>query len=191
MPTIVTTTIKAASHVIEALLNEEGFIDFNRIAPFLGPHRGFSLVDGGALRAAARACNIPYHRNSLVSALQQLGRDIVDIRQLDDSAFRQFVQLVENYRACGYLDELDFARQEWGAGLCSKQRAEPSTGECRFKTTWSCPLRLLERLSARFPNDEIRVSYEDDLNDDSRVELVIKGGMHSKVQRFAETANAQ
>lgn len=44
MPNWVTNKVRAPSHVIRALLNNEGRVDFGQIAPFLGPNTNSRMI---------------------------------------------------------------------------------------------------------------------------------------------------
>ncbi|MFX7914608.1 hypothetical protein ABTK35_20255, partial [Acinetobacter baumannii] len=77
-----------------------------------------------------------------------------DIRKLNDECFKQFVGMLENYRACGYLHSMDFARKVWGTkwNACESS-ASPEEGKASFDTAWSRPEGVLRELSKRFPDD--------------------------------------
>ena len=82
---------------------------------------------------------------------------------MSDASFQQFVGMLENYRACGYLHSMDFARKVWGTkwNACEPQH-DAEAGTAQFDTAWSCPEGVLIELSKRFPNDEIGVIYADE-----------------------------
>ena len=48
MPNWVTNKVEAPAHVIRAMLNGEGRVDFNVIAPFPGPHGDWVGIYGDA-----------------------------------------------------------------------------------------------------------------------------------------------
>lgn len=162
MPNWVTNKIEAPKHVIEAMLNAEGRIDFSTMAPFPGPNDW----DGIALDAEEAAeiiCGIPGSDHPLIAALQAGNRSRFDIKKLSAESFKQFVGMVENYRACGYLHSMDFARKVWGTkwNACEPE-AKPEEGKASFETAWSCPEGVLVALSKRFPTDGITVTYADE-----------------------------
>lgn len=162
MPNWITNKIAAPKHVIEAMLNAEGRVDFNTMAPFPGPNDW----DGIALDAEEAAeiiCGIPVSDHPLIAALQAGNRSRFDIKKLRDDSFKQFVGMVDNYRACGYLHSMDFARKVWGTkwNACEPQ-ADPDAGTARFDTAWSCPEGVLVELSKRFPEHDIQVTYADE-----------------------------
>lgn len=97
MPNWVTNKVQAPSHVIRAMLNAEGLVDFNEFLP------------------------------------------------LPDS--------------CG----MDFSRKVWGTkwNACDSQ-AYPDAGTCQFDTAWSCPVAVLVKVSERFQDDAIIVTYAEE-----------------------------
>lgn len=162
MPNWVTNKIAAPSHVIAAMLNDKGHIDFNTIAPFPGP-RDFDSISCNAEQAAEIVCAIPISTHPLIGALEARNRADFDIKKLGDDCFQQFVGFLENYRACGYLHSMDFARKVWGTkwNAC-KPEADPAAGSAQFETAWSCPEGVLRELSKRFPDESISVTYADE-----------------------------
>lgn len=163
MPNWVTNKIAAPKHVIEAMLNAEGRIDFSTMAPFPGPNDGWDGIAMDAEEAAQIICGIPMDDHPLIATLQAVNRSNFDIKKLSDESFKQLVGMVENYRACGYLHSMDFNRKVWGTkwNAC-EPTADPDAGTASFETAWSCPEGVLVELSKRFPTDGITVTYADE-----------------------------
>ncbi|MCM8680059.1 hypothetical protein [Pseudomonas aeruginosa] len=113
MPNWVTSKVKAPEGVIQAMVNKEGNIDFEKIIKFDGefPWNGI-LVD--AETAAERTLNLPLNSHPMIGSLQQSSRDRVDVSNLSDEGFEQFIQMLRNHRKTGYLHCMDFARSAWG-----------------------------------------------------------------------------
>lgn len=162
MPNWVTNKIQAPEHVIRFMMNAEGRIDFNTIASFEGPNN-WDGIYGDSEDAAERACGISVNGNPLLGALQESNRNRINLRTMMDDNFNQFIGMLENFRACGYLHSMEFARDVWGTkwNAC-EPIANPDEGHCQFDTAWSCPLAVLEKLSARFPDESIMVTYADE-----------------------------
>lgn len=162
MPNWVTNKVQAPSHVIRAMLNDKGHVDFNTAAPF-GGQNNWNGIRMDAEEAAQIVCGIPKDKHPLIAAFQADSRARFDLKKLDEEGFRQFVGMLENYRACGYLHIMDFARQVWGTkwNAC-KPKADPEAGTCEFDTAWSCPMGVLVKVSERFPGDSITVTYADE-----------------------------
>ena len=162
MPNWVTNKLSAPSHVIAAMLNDKGEVDFNTIAPFQGP-RKYDSISCAAEQAAEIMCGIPINSHPLIGALEASNRARFDIKELREDCFQQFVGFLENYRACGYLHSMDFARKVWGTkwNAC-EPTANPGEGWAQFETAWTCPKGVLRELSKRFPDDEITVTYADE-----------------------------
>lgn len=163
MPNWVTNKIAAPKHVIEAMLNTEGRIDFSMMAPFPGPNDAWDGIRLDAEEAAGIICGIPLSDHPLIASLEAGNRARFDIKKLDDEGFKQFVGMVENYRACGYLHSMDFSRKVWGTkwNACEPE-ADPAAGTASFETAWSCPEGVLVELSKRFPTDEITITFADE-----------------------------
>jgi hypothetical protein len=162
MPNWVTNKVQAPSHVIRAMLNSDGRVDFNMAAPFSGPNN-WDGIYGDAEEAAEMACGIPVNGHPLIAALQSSNRDRINLRTMREESFKQFIGMLENYRACGYLHSMSFARDVWGTkwNAC-EPHADPDAGTCQFDTAWSCPVGVLAKVSERFPNNSITVTYADE-----------------------------
>lgn len=163
MPNWVTTRLSASKHVIQAMLNKEGRVDFSTIAPFPGPRNEWSGILSDAQEAAEIVCGTPLSDNFLLATLQRASRDRFDIKKLSPESFAQFVGMLENYRACGYLHSMDFARNVWGTkwNAC-EPTASPEEGKASFDTAWECPYGVLIELSKRFPEAAIEVVFADE-----------------------------
>lgn len=164
MPNWVTNKVQAASHVILAMLNTDGLVDFTMAAPFPGPcGADWNGISMDAEMAAEVVCQIPLSDHPVVASLQAHNRASIDVKKMGEESFEQFIGMVRNYRACGYLHPMDFARQVWGTkwNAC-RPTAEPDEGRCQFETAWSCPAGVLEKISERFPDDQITVTYADE-----------------------------
>ncbi len=163
MPNWVTNKVQAPSHVIRAMLNAEGRVDFETAAPFPGPHNDWDGIYGDAETAAEAVLGIALSDHPLIAALEQSNRRRVDIKGMREESFRQFVGMLENYRACGYLHGMDFARKVWGTkwNAC-EPKADADAGTCEFDTAWACPMGVLVKVSERFPDDAITVTYADE-----------------------------
>lgn len=163
MPNWVTNKVQAPGHVIRAMLNAEGRVDFNTAAPFPGPHNDWDGIYGDAETAAEAVLGIALSGHPMIAALEQVNRERVDIKGMREDSFRQFVGMLENYRACGYLHGMDFARKVWGTkwNACGP-KADADAGTCEFDTAWSCPMGALVKVSERFPDDAITVTYADE-----------------------------
>ncbi|QPI62393.1 hypothetical protein [Vreelandella venusta] len=163
MPNWVTNVVKAPKHVIEAMTNEKGNVDFSLAIPFPGPNNDWSGIASDAEQAAEIICGIPTSEHPLLRDLQAASRQRFDIKTLSDESFQQFIGMVENYRACGYLHGMEFARKVWGTkwNACESD-VKADEGIARFDTAWSCPEGVLESVSKRFPDDVIEVTFADE-----------------------------
>lgn len=164
MPNWITNKITAPKHVIEAMVNEEGRIDFNLMAPFPGPRGAeWSGISMDAEIAAKAVLGLPLSSNPLVASLEAANRRDVNIEKMPEASFQQFVGMLENYRSCGHLHGMDWAREKWGTkwNACEPEH-DAEAGTAQFETAWACPEGLLVELSKRFPDDEISVTFADE-----------------------------
>ena len=163
MPNWVTNKVEAPAHVIRAMLNGEGRVDFNVIAPFPGPHGSWDRIYVDAETAAESVLGFALSNSPLLAMMERSSRESIDIASMSEKSFRQFVGMLENYRSCGYLHSMDFARKVWGTkwNAC-EPIAEPDECRCKFYTAWSCPTGALMKVSERFPDDAITVTYADE-----------------------------
>ena len=162
MPNHVTNKVNAPTHVLKALINESGKIDFNTILPFRGQF-AWNGIDCAAEEAAQVITAQPLDDHPLIASLQQSNRSRVDALKLSDEGFEQFVQMLRNKRSCGHFNTLDFARDVWGTKWNAYgQVIDLDAGELSFDTAWSCPLPVLKELSRRHPDADITVRYADE-----------------------------
>lgn len=162
MPNWVTNKVKAPGRVIGAMLDDKGVVDFNRILPFQGEYP-WNTVSCAAETLAETVIDKPVDENPLLGRLQRLNRAKTNIDSLDDESFEQFVQMLRNHRKCGFLRNMDFARQAWGTKWNAVQPvADIDAGTAKFDTAWSCPRLVFVALSRSFPDDTIEVQYADE-----------------------------
>ena len=159
----VTNKIEAPTHVISAMLNSKGHVDFNVAAPFPGHGGDWDGIYVDAETAAKSVLGVALSNNPLLASMELSSRERINIAGMREESFRQFVGMLENYRACGYLHSMDFALQVWGTkwNACGSI-AEPDEGRCKFDTAWSCPTGALMKVSEQFPDDAITVTYADE-----------------------------
>ena len=164
MPNWITNKITAPKHVIAAAVNSKGRIDFSLMSPFPGPRGAdWNGISCAAEEAAEIVCRIPLDTHPLIASLQAANRSNFDIKKLSDRDFAQFIGMVENYRACGYLHSMKWAIDKWGTkwNACEPTH-DLDAGTAQFDTAWACPKPVLIELSKRFPDDEISVTYADE-----------------------------
>jgi len=162
MPNHVTNKVNAPAHVLKALINEGGKIDFNTILPFRGvfPWDGIS---GQAETAAEAITAQPLNNHPLIAGLERRHRAEANVMQLSEECFEQFIQMLRNKRTSGHFHSLDFAREVWGTKWNAyDQVISLDAGELSFDTAWSCPMPVLAELSKRHPDDLITVRYADE-----------------------------
>ena len=176
MPNWITNKVTAPPHVISAMLNEAGDVDFNSIVAFTGPHL-FDTINCDSEYAARRACGAPVDAGPVLAALQADSRARIDLRTMRDDSFGQFIEMLQNFRACGYLHSMEFARDKWGTkwNACESQAA-PDAGRCEFETAWSCPQPFFSALSKRFPESTISVTFADEDIGSNCGTIEFKGG---------------
>lgn len=162
MPNHITNRVKAAPEVIRAMLNEAGAIDFGKIVPFSGQWP-WEFISGRAETAAEKVLNTPLNEHPLVASLQAANRDDAQVSKLPDECFEQFVQMLLNHRATGFLHQMDFARAKWGTKWNAySQEVDPDAGVAKFETAWSSPIPIFLQLSASHPDCLIEVQFADE-----------------------------
>ena len=179
MPNWVTNKIQAPSHVIQAMVNaDSGRVDFNTIVKFPGPNGDdWTGIYGDAETAAEVVCAKPLSDHPIIAALEKENRKRIDVSAMTDESFKQFIGMIENYRACGYLHGMAYARATWGTkwNACDPSHSVEG-GTADFETAWSCPKGALVELSKRFPDDEIKVIYADEDIGSNCGSFTLKGG---------------
>ncbi|AWE68990.1 hypothetical protein L4690_006311 [Pseudomonas aeruginosa] len=161
MPNWVTNKVKAPQEVIQAMVSEEGRIDFGKIIKFGGefPWDGVSV---DAETAAERVLNLPLNSHPLVGSMQKSSRDRVDVSKLSDESFEQFIQMLRNHRQTGYLHDMDFARSAWGTKWNAYESRVDGPESASFETAWSFPEPIFLKLSSMFPEATIELNYADE-----------------------------
>ncbi|NIF28374.1 hypothetical protein F3J44_18560 [Pantoea sp. Tr-811] len=175
MPNWVTNKVKAPQEVIQAMLNEEGRIDFGKIIKFEGefPWNG---VMGDAETAAEHVLRVPVSDNPLVGAMQLESRNRVDLSKLSDESFEQFVQMLRNHRKTGFMHSMDFARSAWGTKWNACEPNVDSPESASFETAWSFPEPIFIKLSQMFPEATIELAYADEDIGSNCGTVIFKGG---------------
>lgn len=164
MPNWITNKLSTTKQVIDAIVNTEGRVDFRLMCPFPGPRgEDWDGIYGDAATAAKAVLNMPFSQHPALASIENANRRDVDIKKMSETSFQQFVGMLENYRACGYLHGMAWARDKWGTkwNACDQEH-DAEAGTAQFNTAWSCPTPILIELSKRFPDDEISVVYADE-----------------------------
>ncbi len=125
--------------------------------------REWDGIYGDAETAAELLCGISVSDNGMLRLLELMHRAQVNAAKMSEESFDQFIGMMRNFRACGYLHDMDFNRKAWGTkwNAC-EQWHDVEQGKARFDTAWSAPESVLAALSKRFPNEEIHVRYADE-----------------------------
>lgn len=175
MPNWVTNKVKAPQEVIQAMLNEEGQIDFGKIIRFEGefPWNGIAC---DAETAAERTLRVPLDSHPLIGSLQASNRDRADISKLSDESFEQFVQMLRNHRKTGFLHSMDFARAAWGTKWNACDQLVEAPVQAKFDTAWSFPEPIFLKLSSMFPDASIELVYADEDIGSNCGSVTFKGG---------------
>lgn len=162
MPNHVTNIIQAPRHVLESLINGEGNVDFNSVVGFQGKFE-WNGIRLDAELAAEVITKAPLSENPLIASLERQNRSDVNVLEMDDEGFEQFVQMLRNKRQHGFFHTMDFAREKWGTKWNAySQKICLDDGFVQFDTAWACPVALLEALSVKHPGAEIVVKYADE-----------------------------
>lgn len=85
-------------------------------------------------------------------------------------------QCKENIRLHGYPTWYEWKIEKWGTkwGAYFQKEIEPNI--LSFQTAWSCPLKILEALAAKFPEVEFVVQYADEDVGSNCGTLTFRGG---------------
>ncbi|MBN6210635.1 hypothetical protein JYK21_29590 [Ralstonia pickettii] len=165
MPNHVTNKITASPEVIKSMINEAGYIDFALVIPFAGTF-DWDFVDCTAETFAEAVVGQPVDDHPLIGRLQAVNRDRAtfdSVAKGSDERFEQFIQMLRNYRACGFLHNMDFARQAWGTKWNAyDQTIAEDRSSAQFDTAWSAPMPVYVALSKKFPSERIAVTFADE-----------------------------
>lgn len=166
MPNHVTTKIQANKDVLNSMLNSDGYVDFDTVIPY---PEGMKDTEGmgvcmSAEKAAELVCGKPLDDNPLIALLEADNRKDVNVLELRDEYFEQFIVMVTNKKNTGYYHKMDFNREAWGTkwNAYDQDVSKLEDGMISFDTAWSHPIDVLKALSLKFPNEEIKVEYADE-----------------------------
>lgn len=166
MPNHVTNIIEANEQVILSMLNRDGLVDFCQIVP---RHKDLELDDNFGIiceaeDAAQLMCKERPSDNELIARLQMVNQLRSSALDMDDRTFEQFVAMMRNKRNHGFYHAMDYARNVWGTKWNAYgQRAEDNTStQVSFETAWSHPGPVVDALSKKFPEHEIKVRFADE-----------------------------
>lgn len=163
MPNWVTTKIRTEPQVIKSFTSaDDGRIDFAMAIPFIGEFH-WNTVSLRAEEMAKIVVGVPVNDHPVIASMQRSSRSVAKLSDLNDEDFEQFIKMLRNYRKCGFLHQIDFARASWGTkrNACESSVSEDGN-EAQFDTAWSCPKPVLATVSKRFPGVEIHVTYADE-----------------------------
>ena len=177
MPNHVINKLYATAGVLDALSGDDGVVDFRSVLPF--PDGLYDPADGGIIMLAEQCAETVFNKPDSdfepLAMLQRAGRKKWSAADLDDRGLEQFICMVKSKHATGFYHVMDFAREIWGTkwGAYSVKR-EP--GHVSFQTAWSAPEPVFTALSAKFPEEEIRIEYADEGLGSNCAILVLSGG---------------
>jgi hypothetical protein len=89
-------------------------------------------------------------------------------------------QCKENIRLHGHPTWYEWHIENWGTKWGAYQQEEIEPNILQFQTAWSCPLKILEALTAKFPEIEFVVKYADEDIGSNCGTLTFKGGELAK-----------
>lgn len=163
MPNHVTNIIKSNPAIISSMLNEDGNVDFKAILPM---HNDLTINGARSFffdseNAAKFMCKEHLSESNIFTILEEYNRCNVNVLNMTEESFEQFVSMMRNKRNHGFYHSMDFARKvwgtKWGAYDCSNDANQVS-----FKTAWCHPFPIVKTLSKKFPNEEIAINYADE-----------------------------
>ena len=182
MPNHITTSIKASSEILQALIGEyEGKpnIDFNKIIP--KPEILDRIIaDGSDTIVEVLFGDIDLQKSSNIldnlkvsNFLTSLKRK--DIQNMDDERFENLISMMRVKREFGYTSWYDWSSANWGTKWNAYDQFIDD-GEIKFNTAWATPMPIIQKLSKMFPDEEIRVKYADEDYGSNYGDFIIKNG---------------
>lgn len=154
MPNHITTIIEASEEVIKALLNDKGEVDFNMVIP---APEGLHLKDASGFIYSAEKTAESVCMDAAIG-IRSAG---VNVLEMDEKTFEQFVMMMRNKRNHGFCHIMQFAREKWGTKWNAYEQ-EVSEKKAKFDTAWSHPAPVILELSKKFPEEQIKVQYADE-----------------------------
>lgn len=176
MPNHVINKLYASAEVIDALKGKDSDVDFSTVIPY---PEGIFFGDGGintlAQDCAEKAFNEPLNEHPLIAALEASNKAKWSASDLSDDGFEQFIGMLRSKRSTGFYQVMQFCTETWGTKWNAYQVSRKDD-RVEFETAWSTPEPVFFALSARFPDETIKVEYADEDRGTNCGTLEILGG---------------
>lgn len=166
MPNHITTIINASQSVLNALLNDENEVDFNKMIPMPEGLHDIS-VDGsehlvellfGELSLEKRNNDI-LHTLTISNVLSTFNHG--GLSQYNSSQFENFIKMLRLKKEFGYTSWYSWSCDNWGTKW-NAYNSKVSEEQIKFDTAWSHPFPIIDKLSRMFPTETIKVKYADE-----------------------------
>lgn len=166
MPNWVTTVLKADPKVIDSIVNNDGDVDFEKICKFEGPHRP-DMIDFSeeSLAISLISKSTSKHLRTLLVDPSSFEKEIKLYaleKGMPKPSGKQALMFIENHLKCGFIHEMEFARNKWGTKWNAYDSDRTDEKTIRFETAWACPKEVLVELSKKFPSELLSVKFADE-----------------------------
>ena len=193
MPNHVTNELLAPAEVIAALTGATAAVDFGVIVPMpeVLRHEPSMLANSWAEVVMGLAKWTPpamspseaFKRGDYATASTtiQISHNVRMIQHgpfLKDRPddFAAFVRCCKSIIETGFVSWCEWSVAKWGTKWNAYQVKPVSDTSVRFQTAWSPPMRLIEALSNRFPEAEIRIRWADEDRNSNCGDVTVKNG---------------
>lgn len=147
MPNYVTNVIKSKPQVISKLLCSDGSVDFNKI---IRMPSSLSTV----------TCN---GDDRFVDALAGVTKELDEsIFSLSSDRFENVVNMMRNYYNYKYATWYTWRIDNWGTKWNAHDTRIVSSEVVEFTTAWSPPHKVIAKLAAKFPAEDIEHLWADE-----------------------------
>lgn len=183
MPNHVTNELIAAKHILDSLRSPDRELDFEIVVPMPEilkgePHSGITSwaeIAMGVVNLKTLSLPTPdpveaFKNGDYGAASQRLqqGNAIRQMREgpfpIDwtDEEFEQLIKCMRGLKEHGFTSWYEWSIANWGTKWNAYEIQRISDTVLRFQTAWSAPLRWLEKLVEKFPNEEVTIRWADE-----------------------------
>lgn len=131
--------------------SQEPVIDFNKIVPM--PDSIRNTTSGNEAQKAKELVD--------KALKEEIGKEVA-LEYLHEFLSGDLGKYIKNYLEYGFTDWYGWSCKHWGTKWNAYQQAENSSDQIEFNTAWSTPYQVMQKLSEKYPDVEIRVEYADE-----------------------------
>jgi hypothetical protein len=167
MPNHITCQLDAPKEVIDSLAGKNGEVDFSSVIPMPelleGDTSTPSIVDAAkfAMRIGADRPIFGNHKPM----------------EMSDDHFELLIRYMRCLKQYGHASWYEWSIANWGTKWNAYDIKRHSDRKIRFQTAWNAPLAVIEALSRKFPEADLRIRWADEDDGANTGDMWCKAGV--------------